>query len=80
MHMGTWLGVTREGRFKALTNYRDPAEAQRQFSRGDIVRVFLAESDAPADFIQKLSNNKGSYGGYMSLLGMEINCSTTIMY
>lgn len=69
MHMGTWLGMTKNGRFAALTNYRDPNEVQGQFSRGDIVRGFLANRDAPADFIQKLSNNKESYGGYNVLVG-----------
>lgn len=60
MHMGTWLGMTRDGRFAALTNYRDPNEVQGQFSRGDIVRNFLANNDTPVDFIHKLSNNKGN--------------------
>jgi len=69
LHTGTWLGMTRGGRFAALTNYRDPNEGQRRFSRGDIVRDFLAESDAPVHFIQKISNNKENYGGYNIVVG-----------
>ncbi|KQL35259.1 NRDE family protein [Psychrobacillus sp. FJAT-21963] len=69
VHMGTWLGVTRDGRFAALTNYRDPKEAKGCFSRGDIVRDFLANGDAPVDYIETLSNNKGSYGGYNVVVG-----------
>jgi uncharacterized protein with NRDE domain len=69
VHMGTWLGVTRDGRFAALTNYRDPNEAKGRFSRGDIVRDFLANSEAPVEFIQTLAKNKGKYGGYNVVLG-----------
>lgn len=47
---GTWMGITRQGRFAALTNVRDPAarrEAPR--SRGHVVRDFLVgEHDAEA--------------------------------
>lgn len=44
---GTWLGLTRSGRFAALTNYRDPARVPKEGpSRGAIVRSLL-ESDAP---------------------------------
>jgi len=39
---GTWLGVTRGGRFAALTNYREPATAVTAGpSRGTLVRDFL---------------------------------------
>ena len=69
VHMGTWLGVTRDGRFAALTNYRDPNEARGSYSRGDIVRDFLSSGDAPVDFIETLSNNKGNFGGYNVIVG-----------
>lgn len=39
---GTWLGVTRSGRFAALTNFRDPAVADADApSRGQLVTAFL---------------------------------------
>lgn len=39
---GTWLGVTRGGRFAALTNYRDPSIAVADApSRGKLVTAFL---------------------------------------
>lgn len=42
---GTWLGVTRAGRFAALTNYRDPAaQVATAPSRGALVAGFLEQS------------------------------------
>jgi uncharacterized protein with NRDE domain len=39
---GTWLGVSRSGRFAALTNFRDPARIQANApSRGALVTAFL---------------------------------------
>lgn len=66
--MGTWLGVTKDGRFAALTNYRDPKGAIGQFSRGDIVRDFLTKNDSPQDFIHHLQSSKALYGGYNVLI------------
>ena len=33
---GSWMGVTRRGRFAALTNYRDPGLAGGRRSRGEL--------------------------------------------
>src|SRR3954451_16582550 len=39
---GTWLGISKNGRFGALTNFRDASEQQSNFrSRGEIVTDFL---------------------------------------
>lgn len=69
VHMGTWLGVTRSGRFAALTNYRDPNGATGRYSRGDIVRDFLANEVAPIDFLKMLAENKEDYAGYNVIIG-----------
>lgn len=43
---GTWLGVTREGRFATVTNYRDPDEQRPDaVSRGQLVLDALAAED-----------------------------------
>jgi len=49
---GTWMGVTRNGRFAAITNYRNvPADgrvSERPLSRGKLVQDFLCAT-VPAD-------------------------------
>ena len=59
---GTWLGVTRGGRFAAVTNYRDPAAPIGQRSRGDLTREFLTGTASPQAFLQDL--DPGAYGGF----------------
>lgn len=43
---GTWLGVTSDGRFAALTNIRNPDLPLGNRSRGELVAQFLT-SDVP---------------------------------
>ena len=47
---GTWMGVTRGGRFAALTNVRDPAARREGRSRGQLVRDYLTSQASPEDF------------------------------
>ena len=49
---GTWLGVTRSGRFAAVTNYRDPREfGENPRSRGLLVRGYLESAEPPLDYL-----------------------------
>src|SRR5277367_351127 len=44
---GTWLGMTRSGRFAALTNYRDPEQRRPGTpSRGTLVTSILKSADS----------------------------------
>lgn len=68
--MGTWMGVTKNGRFAALTNYRNPNEVtEGKRSRGDLVGDFLIGSASPADFMNRASEHRSSYPGYNLLTG-----------
>lgn len=64
--MGTWMGVTRTGRFAALTNYRNPSEFDKtdKKSRGHIVRDFLAGDETSLEFLKKLQQVSLDYRGF----------------
>lgn len=68
--MGTWLGITKQGRFAALTNYRNPAHmASGKTTRGEIITNYLTETSSPWDFIATIHENKVSYNGFNLILG-----------
>lgn len=66
---GTWLGVGPGGRFAALTNIRDPGQAQGSRSRGELPVAFLAGSHSVEDFLQHLNEQRQHYSGFNLLLG-----------
>lgn len=66
---GLWLGITRSGRFAALTNYRDPSAKTGNLSRGLIGKDFLLGEEPAGEFLNKLSKNSKQYSGFNLLLG-----------
>jgi uncharacterized protein with NRDE domain len=67
---GTWMGITRQGRFAAVTNFRDPAERRSTaLSRGTLVTEFLLGSDTPARFLSNLSARAHDYNAFNLILG-----------
>lgn len=67
---GTWLGITRQGQFAALTNVREATIQGKTYrSRGEIPLSYLGESPSPTSFTQQLSETAGHYRGYNLLFG-----------
>ena len=67
---GTWMGITRAGRFAAVTNFRDPSDKRSTArSRGALVTEFLLGLDSPAAFLANLSARSREYNGFNLILG-----------
>ncbi|HEY2628936.1 MAG TPA: NRDE family protein [Usitatibacter sp.] len=67
---GTWMGITREGRFAAVTNFRDPSERRTAArSRGTLVTGFLLGTDSTRDYLAQLAPTAGEYNGFNLILG-----------
>src|SRR5512140_430449 len=59
---GTWMGVTRDGRFAAVTNFRDPSDRRSTArSRGGLVTEFLASDETPSAFLARLASRVRDY-------------------
>jgi uncharacterized protein with NRDE domain len=67
---GTWLGVNRNGKFAAVTNYRDPASLKSgALSRGKLVSDYLNGDRNADDYLKKISSHVDKYNGFNLLLG-----------
>lgn len=62
---GTWLGVTRAGRFAAVTNFReDPPDPVPPRSRGELTANFLAGTDNPLAYLERVNLDAQEYRGF----------------
>ena len=61
---GTWLGVSRSGRFAVVTNYRGGTEPGAEESRGALVTRYLEGVSVPG-----LAERKAAYSGFNLLAG-----------
>lgn len=66
---GTWLGVTRQGRFALLTNYRDMAYEPSAASRGALVADYLKGDAAPDEYAAQVAREGGRYNGFNLIVG-----------
>jgi uncharacterized protein with NRDE domain len=66
---GTWLGVSRGGRFAALTNHRKASSRlENAPTRGRLVSDFLTSRASPLDYVRSLAPNGAAYNGFNLLV------------
>jgi uncharacterized protein with NRDE domain len=61
---GTWMGISRSGRFAAVTNFRGAREPRAAESRGALVTGFLESQSTPEAYVAALLPKSDSYGGF----------------
>ncbi len=62
---GTWLGISKTGKFAALTNYRDPLSIMTTApSRGRIIQRYLESDDGPRQYLESLQKSAGRFNGF----------------
>jgi uncharacterized protein with NRDE domain len=67
---GTWMGITRRGRFAAITNHRgSQAAPDGARSRGMLTLDFLAGDAAPEEYLQAICDADARYAGFNLLVG-----------
>jgi uncharacterized protein with NRDE domain len=67
---GTWMGVTRRGRFAAITNFRDPADRRSTArSRGELVTEFLLGDVEAGSYLRSLAARSADYNGFNLIAG-----------
>jgi uncharacterized protein with NRDE domain len=67
---GTWLGMTKDGKFAAVTNYRDPSTLKSSApSRGRLVSRYLTGNKNADKYLNNISSQADRYNGFNLLLG-----------
>ena len=68
---GTWLGISRDGRFAAVTNFREPVADRTpgNRSRGMLPMGFLQNHLSPEAYLASLVPQQQEYGAFNLLVG-----------
>ncbi len=68
--MGTWMGINKNGRFGAVTNYRDLSLIkENSLSRGNLVKNYITSDESIEEYINKIKAEKDLYNPFNLLIG-----------
>src|SRR5699024_6138731 len=70
---GTWLAVGRDGRWAAVTNFRDPDAPAGSRSRGELPTSFIEGAWTAEAFVRDVRARRFEYGPF-NLLAGEPGC------
>jgi len=66
---GTWLGVSKKGRFAAVTNFREtPPDPIPPRSRGDLTAEFLTTDRPVEEYVNEIQARSDEYRGFNLVL------------
>ncbi len=67
---GTWMGISKSGKWGALTNYRDPQNIKEKApTRGTLVLDFLKTKNSAPQYLEELEGSAQNYNGFNLLAG-----------
>lgn len=66
---GTWMGITKQGRFAAVTNVRGHAIPDQALSRGELPSQFLLNDTNSIEYLNSIKEQAHSYAGFNLLCG-----------
>ena len=67
---GTWMGITKQGRFAAITNFRDLKNHRTDApSRGNLTLDFLVNDFTPEEYYNKFKPSLNNFNGFNLIIG-----------
>lgn len=67
---GTWLGLAKDLRLAAITNFRDLKNVSENApSRGLLVRNFLESDETPLQYLENIKEKGAKYNGFNLIVG-----------
>ncbi|ARP76292.1 hypothetical protein CAL11_09115 [Bordetella genomosp. 6] len=67
---GTWMGVSDQGRYAVVTNFRDPGNIQPDApSRGALVEAFLRGEASAQEYLHDIHARGARYNGFNLIVG-----------
>ncbi len=69
LQLGSWLAITRSGRFAAVTNLRGSHRDPRKRSRGELVSEFVRGNATPMEYCETVASREHQYAGFHLIAG-----------